>query len=94
MSEQKDQQHPLWTSDRAIVNSLLSGEPNDYNLSELARLKMRYSGFPGAHDIKDDLEKALKRWGFTEEALYAKTREIHLAAQVYKGRGAKRDDWS
>lgn len=94
MSEQRDQQHPLWTGDRQIVNSLLSGEPNDYNLSELARLRMRYNGFPGAHDIKEDLEKALQRWGLTEEALQAKTREIHKVAQVYKGRGAKRDDWS
>lgn len=92
--EQKDQQHPLWTSDRQIVNTLLNGESNDYNLAELARLKMRYSGFPGARDIQADLEKVLVQWNLTEEALFEKTRQIHAAAQVYKGRGAKRDDWS
>jgi hypothetical protein len=92
--EQKDQQHPLWSSDRQIVNALLDGEPTDYNLAELARLKIRYKGFPGARDIQTDLEKLLKQWNLTEEALYGKTRQIHQTTQVYKGRGAKRDDWS
>ncbi|MBW4522730.1 MAG: DUF3288 family protein [Scytolyngbya sp. HA4215-MV1] len=90
----KDQQHPLWKSDRDIINGLLAGEPNEYNLVELARLIIRYQGFPGARDIQTDLAKVLKQWGLTETALYEKTREIHHAAQVYKGRGAKRDDWS
>ena len=91
---QKDQQHPLWSSDRAIVNALLAGEPTDYNLAELARLKIRYDGFPGARDIQADLEKALEQWGMTEAELFAKTRQIHQVAQVYRGRGSQREDWS
>lgn len=94
MSEQKDQQHPLWNSDRQIVNTLLAGEPTEYNLAELARLKIRYNGFPGARDIQADLEKVLQQWGFTEEHLFARAREIHETTQVYKGRGVKREDWS
>lgn len=92
--EQKDQEHPLWNSDRQIVNSLLEGQPTDYNLAELARLKIRYNGFPGARDIQADLEKVLQQWGLTEETLFEKARQIHTETQPYKGRGAKREDWS
>lgn len=90
----KDQQHPLWSSDRAIVNSLLSGEPTDYNLAEAARLRIRYQGFPGARDIKADLDKILQQWSLTEDQLFEKTRQIHALGQVYRGRGSNRDDWS
>lgn len=91
---QKDQQHPLWGSDRQIVNTLLAEAPTDYNLAELARLRLRYRGFPGARDIQTDLETVLKQWNLTDETLNAKTCQIHTDAQVYKGRGSKRDDWS
>ncbi|NJR50667.1 MAG: DUF3288 family protein [Leptolyngbyaceae cyanobacterium CSU_1_3] len=94
MAENKDQQHPLWNNDRQVVDTLLNGEPTDYNLAELARLRMRYNGFPGARDIKSDLDNILKKWQLTEEMLFEKTRQIHEIGQVYKGRGAKRDDWS
>lgn len=92
--EKKDQQHPQWSTDRQIASTLVMGEPTDYNLAELARLKIRYTGFPGARDIQADLDKALKQWGLTEEALYEKTREIHATSQIYKGRGNQREDWS
>ncbi|MGJ3246591.1 MAG: DUF3288 family protein [Elainellaceae cyanobacterium] len=91
---EKDQQHPQYKSDRQIVSSLLSAEPTDYNLAEIARLRMRYQGFPGARDIQMDLDQALKQWGMTEEMLIEKTRQIHQQGQVYRGIGAKRDDWS
>jgi len=90
----KDQQHPLWGRDRQIVHQLLQEEATDYNLAELARLKIRYTGFPGARDIQADLDKALQRWQLTEASLYEKTRQIHTTLQVYKGRGSKRDDWN
>lgn len=90
----KDQQHPLWASDRQIVNRLLQEEATDYNLAELARLNIRYTGFPGARDIQADLDKALQRWQLTESSLYEKTRQIHATSQVYRGRGSKRDDWN
>ncbi len=54
-SENKDQQHPLWQSDRAIVNTLLAAEPTDYNLAELGAVanslswlswRKRYPGRP------------------------------------------------
>lgn len=93
-TEGKDQQHPLWSRDRQVVNTLLQEQPTDYNLAELARLKIRYSGFPGARDIQQDLEKVMKQWNFTEATLFAKTREIHATSQVYRGRGSKREDWS
>lgn len=90
----KDQQHPRWSDDRQTVNLLLEGQPTEYNLAELARLRIRYRGFPGARDIQTDLDKVLTQWQMTEEALFAKTREIHQAAQVYRGRNNQREDWS
>lgn len=90
----KDQQHPLYGSDRQIVNTLLSEEPTDYNLAELARLRIRYQGFPGARDIQSDLDRALERWQLTEAELFAKTRQIHQTTQIYRGRGRQQEDWS
>ncbi len=57
-SGSKDQQHPLHNRDRPTIDILLAQEPTDYNLAELARLKIRYQGFPGARDIQQDLDKA------------------------------------
>jgi hypothetical protein len=93
-STSKDQQHPLWASDREIVNSLLTAEPTDFHLAELARLRIRYQGFPGARDIQTDLEQVLQRWNLTEAELFEQTRQIHQAAQVYRGRSNQREDWS
>jgi Protein of unknown function (DUF3288) len=90
----KDQQHPQWRTDREVVNTLLAGDPTDYNLAELARLRIRYQEFPGARDIQADLERVLQRWQLTEVELFNRTQQIHQLAQVYKGRGAKREDWS
>ncbi|MDX2213318.1 MAG: DUF3288 family protein [Oculatellaceae cyanobacterium bins.114] len=90
----KDQQHPLWGNDRQLVNTLLEAQPTDFHLVELARLYIRYQDFPGARDIQADLNKVLSQWGLTEETLFEKSRQIHQLAQVYKGRGSQREDWS
>jgi hypothetical protein len=91
---QKDQQHPQWSTDRQVVNSLLEGQLTDYNLAELARLRIRYRNFPGARDIQVDLDKVLTQWQLDEEMLLTKTRQIHQIAQVYRGRSNQREDWS
>ncbi|WP_066423779.1 DUF3288 family protein, partial [Anabaena sp. 4-3] len=73
MTEQhgsKDQQHPLYNRDRPLIDILLTQEATDYNLAELARLKIRYQGFPGARDIQQDLDKVLQQWGLTETQLF------------------------
>lgn len=90
----KEQIHPQEHLDRQIVQQILNGDPTDYNLAELARLRIRYQGFPGARTLQADLEIALNRWQLSESELFAKTRQIHQQQQVYKGRGSKRDDWS
>ena len=91
----KDQQHPLYNRDRPLIDILLAQDANDYNLSELARLKIRYQGFPGARDIQSNLDKVLQRWGLTEAELFAKTRQIHDTGGVYKSRGKKdKQDWN
>lgn len=93
-STRKDQQHPLYNGDRQIASTLLNEQPTEFNLAELARLRIRYQGFPGARDIHNDLDKVLQQWHLTEEELFAKTRQLHQTAQVYKGRAAQREDWS
>lgn len=95
MADIKEQQHPLWRQDRQVTDRLLAGEPTDFHLAELARLKIRYRGFPGARDIQSDLDKLLQRWNLTEETLFAKTRQIHAGEPVYQVRGNKNEeDWS
>ena len=94
-SENKEQQHPLYSRDRQIVNSLSAGEPTDYNLSELARLRIRYRGFPGAKDIQTDLDKVMQLWGFSEITLYEKTRQIHAFGPIYQGKArGEGEDWN
>lgn len=93
-SSDKDQQHPQWSSDRQTIDRLLREDPNDYNLAELARLRIRYSGFPGARDIQTDIEQVLQQWSLTEDALYTKTRQIHTVKQVYRSRSGKQEDWT
>lgn len=90
---QKEQTHPLWKRDRQTLDGLLNGEPTDFNLCELARLRIRYNGFPGARDIQADLDKVLQQWQLTEETLFAKTRQLHANGNIYTNR-EQRDDWS
>jgi Protein of unknown function (DUF3288) len=90
----KEQIHPQEHRDRQTIQQILSGEPNDYNLAELARLRIRYDGFPGSRTLKAELDKALERWQMSEADLFERTRQIHSQQQVYKGRGSKRDDWA
>jgi hypothetical protein len=91
----KDQQHPLYNRDRPLIDILLAQEATDYNLAELARLRMRYQGFPGARDIQQDLDKVLQQWGLSEAELYERTRQIHHLGGIYKSRGKKDEqDWN
>ena len=94
MTDKTDQDHPQYKGDRAAVNQLLQGEVTDYNLSELARLIIRYKGFPGARDIQRDLDTALKKPGLTEDELNAKTRALHAQGGIYQNLGRNREDWS
>ncbi len=95
-TENQDRQHPLHRRDRIIVNDLLISSPTDYNLAELARLRIRYNGFPGARDIQGDLDVVLQNWGISEAELFAKTRQIHADKPLYKGKANKGEDedWS
>ena len=71
------QNHPLYLVDRDHVNRLLAKEiPVDQDLIDIARLIMRYEGFPGANDIQMDMLKTLRLWGLTKEQLNSKTKEI------------------
>jgi hypothetical protein len=90
----QDQQHPQYKRDRASVDTLLASEATDYNLSELARLIIRYRGFPGARDIQSDLKKVLQQWNHSEKTLYEQTRKIYAKGKVYrKQKSAQEDDW-
>ncbi len=76
-SDQPEQQHPLYASDRDLVDSLLATQqPVDAQLVDLGRLLMRYSGFPGALDLQDDLQKTLRLWGLSRDELNQRCRAI------------------
>ncbi|PSF38076.1 DUF3288 domain-containing protein [Aphanothece hegewaldii CCALA 016] len=91
----QDQNHPQEKKDREIVNRLLQEEPTDYNLAELARLRIRYQNFPGARETQKDLDLLLNKWQLTETTLFEKTRQIHLKGQVYrKNSNDAQEDWS
>ena len=73
-----NQSHPLHAIDRDQVDACLGhqGEPGPQQLTTIAALFSRYSDFPGAEDIKDDLQKCLTLWKLSRDELNAKTREI------------------
>jgi hypothetical protein len=87
------QTHPQYGKDRPAVSELLQAEPDDYHLCELARLLIRYEGFPGADDIKRDLDIALRNWKLTKEVLFERTREIHQQRPVYRPGSSTQEDW-
>ncbi len=89
-----DQQHPQYFNDRQLVNDLLGSQPTDRNLADLARLLIRYQGFPGARDIQADLQKLLQAWHHTEASLFAYTRKLHQRERVYNTHQDGRDDWA
>ncbi|HBB36306.1 MAG TPA: DUF3288 domain-containing protein [Cyanobacteria bacterium UBA9273] len=94
--ENKDQQHPQEKRDRVIVERLLQEPANEYNQVELARMRIRYTGFPGAREIQYHLDAVLQRWQMTEEELFDVTRQIHAVGQVYKrdSNSEGQEDWT
>ncbi|MDM9381868.1 DUF3288 family protein [Chlorogloeopsis sp. ULAP01] len=94
-AEAKDQQHPLYNRDRPLIDNLMAQAATDHNLVELARLRIRYQGFPGARDIQQDLEKIMQQWGLTEAELFEKTRALHDVGGIYKSRAKREEqDWN
>ncbi len=91
----QDQQHPQEGRDVAVIERLLLEEPNNHNLGELARLRIRYLGFPGARIIQQNLDTILQRWQLTEEQLFTLTRQLHSEGLVYRrGDSQGQEDWS
>ena len=82
----------------AIVDLLLESDPQEsMALSELARLRIRYNGFPGATDIQENLDRLLLEWHLTEDQLFAKTRALHSGEQIYQVKAKKyqeQEDWN
>lgn len=71
------QSHPLYQLDRDIVDRLLTAEvPGEADLVDAARLLSRYAGFPGAFDLQNDLQRAIRLWGLSREELQARTRAL------------------
>lgn len=92
----QDQKHPQEKRDRALVDRLLAEGKSDFNLVELARLRIRYRGFPGARTIQKDLDRLLTQWELTEAELFALTRQLHASGQIYRRsrNGEEAQDWS
>lgn len=91
----KDQKHPLGHIDREIIKKIFVEGKTDYNLAEVARLKIRYLNFPGARDIQHDLESILQQWEITEEELFTKTKILHNKGKIYRqNQEDETEDWS
>ncbi len=72
-----EQSHPLYRTDREHIDRLLSKHsPNDEDLVDLARLLIRYEGFPGADDLQLDMNKTLNLWGLNRDSLNQKVRQV------------------
>ena len=72
-----EQTHPLHTTDKNILDSLITKEkPEDLDFINLARLINRYTNFPGENEIKSDIEKILNFWKINKNELFSKTRNI------------------
>ena len=78
MTDDTQQIHPLYAIDRDQIDAVLGhdGEPGPQQLTTIAALFSRYAEFPGADDIRDDLQKCLTLWGLSRDDLNSKTREI------------------
>ncbi|MEN9215693.1 MAG: DUF3288 family protein [Gloeomargarita sp. HHBFW_bins_162] len=94
MNREKDQSHPLYHTDRQVVDQLLTSDPTEHALAEWARLQIRYQNFPGARDIQRDLAATLARWELTQEEVFQRTRIIHQQAKVYRSRAVGQEDWN
>ena len=76
----EEQNHPLHSSDRLTVDRLLAvQQPADEHLVDAARLLMRFEGFPGAQDIRDDLARLLRLLNLDRDGLHQRTRAIWAA---------------
>jgi hypothetical protein len=92
----QDQTHPQEKGDRALIERLAQEGRSDYNLAELARLCIRYQGFPGAREIQAQLDRLKTEWGLSEDSLFAMTRELHSTGMLYRrsSTGEELQDWS
>ena len=72
-----EQTHPLHTTDKIIIDSLIAKEkPEDLDFINLARLINRYTNFPGEIEIKNDIKKILNFWQIDRKELFSKTKNI------------------
>ena len=71
------QNHPLYKTDRELIDALLAqSKPDDHAITTAGRLFVRYTGFPGAKDIKADLDACLTQWGMDRNELNSRCMKI------------------
>nr|YP_002048887.1 hypothetical protein PCC_0228 [Paulinella chromatophora]ACB42677.1 hypothetical protein PCC_0228 [Paulinella chromatophora] len=72
-----EQTHPLYPTDRSRLDELLDCKiPESSDLIDLARLSIRYEGFPGVSDLKKDIVTILRIWNMDLEEVNTQTRKI------------------
>ena len=75
-----NQSHPLEASDRDHLDRMLAREsPQDGDLADLARLLIRYDGFPGAVDLQRDMQRLLSIWKLSRDELNQRVRGLWTA---------------
>lgn len=69
--------HPLDHIDRPIIERMLRSQwPDDEDLVNLARLRMRHRSSRIAPDLARALDRVLAQWELTEDELFRRTRAI------------------
>ena len=63
-------------SQAAWIVLLASEAPGDGELTELARLLIRYDGFPGAEDLQQDMQRLLTLWSLSRDELNHQVRAL------------------
>ncbi|MGK7923916.1 MAG: DUF3288 family protein [Spirulina sp.] len=90
-----EQRHPREKVDMLAIEKIKQGR-SEYNIVELARLRIRYHNFPGARQVQGELDRILQDWGLTEDELFTLSREIHAKGSIYRRTrdGEEQQDWS
>ncbi len=71
------QNHPLYSIDRDHLDRLLAKDsPDSSDIVDLARLFIRYRGFPGVLDLQEDIKKVMTSWNLSGEMLNEKAKKL------------------
>ena len=71
------QDHPLYSIDRDHLDRLLGKDfPDNADIVDLARLFIRYKGYPGVLDLQEDIKKIMQLWDLSDQILNERAKKV------------------